>query len=273
MRIRVLGTAGAEGWPGLFCDCPACRQARIAGGRNIRTRCSLQVDDLLKIDLPPDTMMHAHRHALELHRLRYLLVTHSHADHICASELETLFAPFAVPEVASALRIFGNRESVALIRNRLGARITRDSRLLSEIDSFRVLDLPPYTVTTIKAFHGTDRHSLNFIVERDGRSLLYTCDTGLYEEATWDFLAERRVDLVISECTEGPNRAEYRTHLGFPDVLEFRRLAEAIGLTKSGTRWVLTHFSHGGAMLHEQLEALVGPQGFEVAWDGMEIDL
>lgn len=273
MRIQILGTAAGEGWPALFCDCPACRRAREAGGKNLRTRSSVQVDDLLKIDLPPDTLMHVHKHALGLHRLRYLLISHSHADHLRAAELEYLFSPFAVPERGRSLRIYGNRESIALINEKISLRLPEDSGLLSEIESGSVLELAPYTVTTIKAFHGTDRHPLNFIIERGGRSLLYTCDTGLYEDDTWDFLNGRRVDLVISECTEGPNRATYKTHLGFPDVLDFRQRAEAIGLTDTGARWVLTHFSHGGGLLHEELEALAGPEGFEVAWDGMEIEL
>ncbi len=38
MKLQYLGTAAAEGWPALFCDCYSCRRARIAGGRNIRTR-------------------------------------------------------------------------------------------------------------------------------------------------------------------------------------------------------------------------------------------
>jgi len=273
MRIKVLGTAAAEGWPALFCNCSACNRAREAGGKNLRTRSSLQVDDLLKIDLPPDTLVHAHRHELHLERLRYLLLTHSHADHISPGELEYVFSPFAVPARSEELRVIGNSESIGLIKNEIESRLSGDSGLLTEIESFCTLNLEPYTVTVIKAFHGTDNHSLNYIVERDGRSFLYTCDTGFYKEETWEFLAGRRVDLVISECTEGPNRADYKTHMGFPDVLDFRRRAEKAGLTDGDTRWVLTHFSHGGGLLHGELEALVAPGGFEVAWDGMDIDL
>ena len=44
MIFQYLGTAAAEGWPGLFCDCQACEKARAKGGRNIRTRSQAIVD-------------------------------------------------------------------------------------------------------------------------------------------------------------------------------------------------------------------------------------
>ena len=33
MKIHYLGTAAAEGWPALFCDCENCRRARIEKGK------------------------------------------------------------------------------------------------------------------------------------------------------------------------------------------------------------------------------------------------
>ena len=34
MRLFFLGTAAAEGFPGIFCKCERCREARKLGGRN-----------------------------------------------------------------------------------------------------------------------------------------------------------------------------------------------------------------------------------------------
>ena len=55
MKLQYFGTAAAEGWPALFCGCDACRRAREAGGRNIRTRSQALIDDKLLIDFPADT--------------------------------------------------------------------------------------------------------------------------------------------------------------------------------------------------------------------------
>ena len=271
MNIRILGTCAAEGWPALFCNCQACRNARRLGGKNIRTRSSLQIDDLLKIDFPPDTLIHTHKYDLELHNLKYILITHSHADHLSPAELTYLIDPYAVPPLTDSLKIFGNSSSIDIIKKANENLFSKYSGLLNKISPFQKLSLPPYTITTLKAMHKPDEESLNFIIESDGKRVLYACDTGYYDHSTWKFLKRKKVDLVISECTEGPQRSDYIYHMGFPNVLEFKKKAEEINLTNSKTSWVLTHFSHGGELMHNDLEELVEPEGFKVAWDGMEI--
>ena len=55
MKIVFLGTAAAEGVPGLWCKCPYCEHARKVGGKEIRRRCSYCVDDDTMIDFGPDS--------------------------------------------------------------------------------------------------------------------------------------------------------------------------------------------------------------------------
>ena len=54
MEFRFLGTAAAEGWPAMFCECEACREAERRGGRNIRRRSGAMLGDEILIDCPPD---------------------------------------------------------------------------------------------------------------------------------------------------------------------------------------------------------------------------
>lgn len=61
MQICILGTAAAEGLPGLFCHCPCCERARALGGKNIRTQTSLVIDEAWMVDFPPDTYLHTLR--------------------------------------------------------------------------------------------------------------------------------------------------------------------------------------------------------------------
>jgi phosphoribosyl 1,2-cyclic phosphate phosphodiesterase len=51
MKLLFLGTAAAEGFPGLFCNCASCREARALGGKNLRMRSSLLINEDLLIDL------------------------------------------------------------------------------------------------------------------------------------------------------------------------------------------------------------------------------
>ena len=65
MKFRYLGTAAAEGWPAVFCNCDHCHRAKKAGGRNIRTRSQALINDDLLIDFPSDSYHHA-LHCLSL---------------------------------------------------------------------------------------------------------------------------------------------------------------------------------------------------------------
>jgi phosphoribosyl 1,2-cyclic phosphate phosphodiesterase len=81
MKVKYLGTGAAEGWPEVFCGCQHCRKARIRGGKNIRTRSSVLIDDSMMVDFPPDSYSHVISYGLDFSRLKHLVITHSHQDH------------------------------------------------------------------------------------------------------------------------------------------------------------------------------------------------
>ena len=58
MKVVYLGTAAAEGIPGMFCVCETCRRAMERGGRNIMTRSQMLVNDDLLVDFSGDTYQH-----------------------------------------------------------------------------------------------------------------------------------------------------------------------------------------------------------------------
>src|SRR5512138_2474706 len=81
MRLFFLGTAAAEGYPGIFCDCENCREARALGGKNLRYRSALLVNDDLLIDFGPDLLAASQSFNRSLSRVTTGLVTHAHEDH------------------------------------------------------------------------------------------------------------------------------------------------------------------------------------------------
>jgi len=74
VKIKFLGTAAAEGWPGIFCECDVCMKARELKGKNIRTRSSCIIDDKYMVDFPPDTYMHVLNNGLMLSKIEYLFI-------------------------------------------------------------------------------------------------------------------------------------------------------------------------------------------------------
>ena len=97
MEIQYLGTAAAEGWPALFCDCDICR----------RTRTQAMVDRRILMDFPPDTYTHALTYGLELGQVQHLLVTHSHMDHFFPVELIHRHEHFG-HNARGMLHVYGN---------------------------------------------------------------------------------------------------------------------------------------------------------------------
>ena len=69
MKITFYGTAAGEGWPGVFCHCQLCQDARRLKGKNIRTRSQTLVNEDLLLDLPPDNQLHSIQYGLDLSKI------------------------------------------------------------------------------------------------------------------------------------------------------------------------------------------------------------
>ena len=76
MKLTYLGTAAAEGFPAVFCNCKYCAEARKLKGKNIRTRSQGMINDDLLIDLPADTYHHFLQNDID--DLGYILKQYRH---------------------------------------------------------------------------------------------------------------------------------------------------------------------------------------------------
>ncbi len=274
MRIQFLGTAAAEGWPAVFCNCNTCNRARAARGKNLRSRSSIMIDDHYKIDLPPDTFHHMIRENLDLSALSHLFITHSHADHFCVAELEYMAEPFAYNLKNAPVQIYGNDAVIDKIKNQC-ANVIEQGRLpaeLVELQTFAPVKADHLIFTPILASHMADEVCLNYVVQ-SSPAFLYTADSGAYCEHTMEYLSGLKLDLLIAECTLGTQDYEPIGHQTFQGVLELRGRLTKCGALAKGARTILTHFSHNIGMLHEEFEAIARPEGIEIAYDGMVVDL
>lgn len=273
MHIRLLGTGAAEGWPALFCGCDHCRRARVAGGRNIRTRASAVVDGAFQFDFGPD----AYAQALAGHDLsavRQLVFTHSHADHLAPGDLGKRRPPFA-HGLQGPLHVWGNDRVLEAIRGYFGG--DPPGLELHALHAFEAVHLDDALLTPLLADHDPRETCLIHLFEHGGRRLLYAHDSGVFPEATWEFLGKwaqggGRLDAVLLDCTNGPLPG-LRNHLGLEgDALVRDRLLE-LGLVGTGTPVVATHFSHNGGLLHDELATRAEAVGLQAAYDGMELEV
>ena len=274
MQIQYFGTAAAEGWPGLFCRCGVCERARQAGGKNLRTRSQALIDGKILVDFPADTYLHMLRDGLDLPSIHTLILTHSHQDHWYPEDLAFRGEGFS-HDIDGMLDIYGNDACAARLRAILpivgqGMMDAMQARY-HEVTAFSPFTAEGYTITPLRALHNRAENCLIYLIEKDGKALLYANDTGLFPEDTWEYLRGGRLDLVSMDCTmqqvkEGTN------HMGIEDNVELCARLKELGCLHEGTKYVVTHFSHNGGLLHEELEERVRPYGFLVAYDGLTVD-
>lgn len=277
MKIRYLGTAAAEGWPALFCECTSCQKARIQKGKNIRTRSQAIVDDRILVDFPPDVYMHVLKEDLHLSAVDMLLVTHSHQDHFYPLDLILRGKPYADNPLAGMLSIFGN-ESVKRLYERALEEEDDTENLHSteryyEIHAGEEIDTADgYHITALAAAHKEDENCLLYLLEQDGKCLFYANDSGWYPDETWEILKSRHIDLVSMDCTNGRGYCE-TYHMGIENNRQVKQKMLQLGCADENTHFVITHFSHHAGLTQEELEQEVAGDGFLVAYDGFELEI
>lgn len=266
MTIRLLGTGAADGIPPLYSANRVTQYAREHGGKDKRTRCGALIDGILKIDLPPDTLGQLHRDNLDPRDWKYLIFTHSHDDHFAPAEIQYGLYPFNDQHFLS-FTIYGNAE----ICRRINELYPSWPIELIETRSFEPFDMGAYRVTPVHANHKLDEDSHNILFQKDGKTILYGTDTGIWFEETWSFLSNYRLDVLVIEATEGLSTTDYDGHLSVPECLGVVGRLRDMGVVHPATRIVTTHHSHNGEATHAELEAALNPHGVEVGFDGIEL--
>ncbi|KIL41353.1 carbon-phosphorus lyase [Gordoniibacillus kamchatkensis] len=269
MKIQFLGTAAFEGIPSLFCQCATCKQARTLGGKNIRTRTSVMIDEALKIDFPPDTLHHSLRYGLDMDNIQDLLLTHSHSDHLYADDLLIRSEGYA-QSAGTPIHVYGHDLPLRQCLQQLGGHPHQYH--FHRVRPFETVKTQTATIVPLPAAHDRMETCLIYCIEKDGKTILYGHDSGWFPDETWDYLKNIQLDMAILECTSG--RLPYKTnHMNAEAVLETREWMVANDVLKPGARMAVTHFSHNAGLLHEDLTEIFEPHGIEVAYDGMVVHL
>ncbi len=273
MRITYYGTGAGEAWPGVFCQCRVCREARQLGGKNIRTRSQALVNDDLLLDLPPDNQLHSLYFGLDLSRVKSLLFTHSHSDHCYLPDLEFLRRPFSHTH-DDILEIYGNEAIEELLRREPGGLGSQEARYRYHTVPCHVpFETSGYRVLPLRARHAGNERCLFYRISRDGKNLLYAHDTGRFWPDCLEALEAQpgKLDLVSLDCTSQKHR-DGAYHMGLRDVWEQKQELLERGLADENTIWVVNHFSHNGELLHEELEREAQKLGFLASYDGMTVE-
>lgn len=275
MRLTYLGTAAAEGWPGVFCNCEYCLKAKERGGKNIRTRSQALVNNDLIIDFPSDTNIHMLQNKLDLSAVKYVFFTHTHLDHCMPTDLffrdESYYAHNLTEK---SITLYGSSFVKARINSVVNAyREKPYGASFETIEAYKPVFVGDYKVTALRANHAYGETAFVYIVEYHGKTLLYLHDTGLLYDDVYSYLTENNIkaDLVSYDCTFVvlPSGGG---HLGLDSCQVVKKKLEGIGVVDSHTINIINHFSHNGKLIHDELVPVALELGFLTAYDGMVVE-
>lgn len=279
MKLTVLGSAASEGVPSLFCNCPVCEHARRSpGGPDWRRRTCYLLDEDTLLDFGPDLREQMRLFQVDPLKLRRILLTHSHGDHFDMDVLIRRIKPtFAVnpPELefysaAGAQKIVGGEDGSGFSRYSLiSCPIQPGEERISADGSLKVFAL--------RATHAPETDPLNYVLTRNGKTLLLANDTGWWCDESWEQVVSYGVpfDCAVIDCHGGllnPDMCEGKPHFGVNGLLKFRAKLMELGLMTDRTLCVANHFSHHGGCIHADLCRFLEPRGVRVGHDGLRLE-
>ena len=268
MKLTYLGTAAAEGFPALFCNCEYCNKARRLGGKNIRTRSQSLINDDLLIDFPADTYAHFLKNGIEGDRIKYLLITHSHSDHFYPNDLFMKHTYFAHNMRVPAIKLLCS-EAVYKMFDQKPQNVD-----ITVASPYEKIDLGDYRITPLPARHMKESGCLIYIIEGE-KTVLYAHDTGYFYDGVFEYIEKNDIhfDMVTLDCTNVDIPiADNEGHMGFPNNERVLKRLSDIGAISEKTVKYVNHFSHNGNPTHELLEKRAATIGCNASFDGCTVE-
>lgn len=280
MKIIVLGSGGF-GYPLAFCDCEYCRKARILGGKNIRKRASLLVNDEMIIDLTPDCQVSMNMYGKDMGKVKFLLQTHTHLDHFDINQFTTLDYKYAIKRKASLMLVCSE-----LCLNDIQNKVSKyDKMNLYNDDYLNKINLKTktlnhgesiifgtYNIKAIYCSHDENIGAQLYLIKQNGKTLLYATDTPPITETTLRELKGEKIDCIFLDESFGLRDYTF-SHLNIKSFDEYINTLKQNRLLNKNCLVYATHLTHDGNPLHEELEQILNKYGYMPAYDGLEIEL
>ncbi len=271
MKIQFLGTAASEGIPNPFCKCEICEKTRVQKGKDVRTRSSVIIDDLMQIDFAPEFSYQVMRENIDVTKIKDLIFTHTHPDHFNVGDLYSRMINFGF-NITHPLYIYGNDVAINGCLHVL-PEYSSERFVFNLIVPFQTVTTSSgYRITPLLANHAKWEFCYIYLIEKCGKTILYGHDSGYFPELTWQWLKDSGIqpDLAVFECTYG-YRQNDRTdnHMSIETVLAAQKRMLSENIFHEQTQLITSHHSHSCGFMHNELVEIFKPYKIEVAYDGL----
>ena len=279
MNIKYLGTAAAEGIPGLFCDCKNCVEARKRGGRNIRTRSQALIDGKILIDFNADTYMHTINNNIDMTKIQDCLVTHLHEDHFYFAELKMREPGFSNIGKDRPFKVYTVYQNALKINGYINSFTLEDANAfeVNPIELYKTFKIGDYKVTALKAVHDVYSCPVIYLIEDiEKKRLLYAHDTHYFCDEVWSYLEKNKIklDFVSLDCTQANDpQMGYIGHMNLNDNIKVKNRLIDSGCADEKTIFCVNHFAHGATdVLYDDFSVIAEKSGILTSYDGMSVD-
>ena len=288
MKVKFLGTSGAENYPSLWCECDNCRYARIHKGKNIRFSASIFIKPDILVDFPPTLHSQALKHGVELSQIRHLFFTHSHDDHFYPYLIRWRYSKQYSNEKD---RYFSNRTALPILSIYGTSYILNQIKktfLYTEIEPYRIKFIPlmPYEevkiskdkeVIPVLANHFLgDMYPFNYIFKLKDKYIFYALDSDWPLPDVISYIGYNKIkfDLVVVEATGGdlPKEQIIKGHMNFDDNIRLFNFFKEKGFLKENGIFALSHFTHY-SLPYDLITERFDKMGITISYDGMELEL
>ncbi len=256
MKLEFLGT-GAADW----------NIDNRKDGEFFRRWSSVLVDDTLLIDPGPHIFDYAEKEGKPclFDGVSAMLVTHSHPDHLNHDTSDAIHKK-------TGARLFGYKT--------IDYRARREGRevYLTPLELFKKTDVMGYSVTAFQSNHSTGNpegeFTYNYLIEKDGRSFYYGCDSGWLMHTAWEAMQKNVPNAVIFELTTGDIIDDSRNfgHTSIP-MLEIMIKTFNKKRQFDNTRYYATHLARTLHVSHEDTAERIRPLGVTPVKDGDIIEI
>ncbi|MDE7264547.1 MAG: MBL fold metallo-hydrolase [Anaeroplasmataceae bacterium] len=270
MKIKFLGSAAYDAIPAPFCCCEICERSRERKGHNIRSRTQALINEDLLIDFNADTISHFLKYNIDTKKIKHCLITHSHSDHLYVSDMlipqyskESVIVNYYAAEHGYQFILKGIEE----------IPVMKKYATLTCIEPYKSFTCGKYQITPFPANHDPSSSPVIFVIEEEGKRILYAHDTGVFFEEIFEkFTTLGRFDLISLDCT-GALTAGYRHgHMNIETNLEMIDRLRKLKVIDDKTKIVLNHFSHNGGATYDDLVSCV-PKELIVGYDGLTLEI